>query len=108
MKQDGTFAQAGVPDAQVLQLQKLGEVLERSKVQPQLDPRFKSMGWFGKMTGAAGKYTGASQVLAYLMTHPDAMSSTIDFVNRANKGVPSAVGATHRYDESSGQVIPIQ
>jgi hypothetical protein len=57
----------------------------------------------------------AGNQLAYLMTHADALDGVINYL----KGVgpaSTAVGAaanlmtqpTHQYDESSGQVIPIQ
>ncbi len=106
LKADGTFAKAGVPDSQVLQLQRLGDLLERSKVQP----NFKPAGWFGKIGGAVKTASGAPQALAYMMTHPAALNSAVSYLKGINPTagvVPAAVGAntgkTFVYDPTKGE-----
>ncbi len=86
LKADGTFAKAGVDDARVLQLQKLGDLLERSKVRPDTPPT----GWFGKVLQATKNAPlGAGSGLAYLMTHGDALNTAVGYLNGVSKGTGS-------------------
>jgi hypothetical protein len=125
LKTEGTFAQAGVGDTQVLQLQRLGDLLERSKVLPNMKP----VGAMKTIANTFNKMTVGNR-LAYLMTHEDALTSLTNYMKSGvavggkgfswqenpalvrgpvSTGVANtmAVMASHRYDETSGQVVPI-
>jgi hypothetical protein len=102
LNEDGTFKNAGVSQDTVNDLQRLGEWLERSKVKPGM----ASVGWFGTAGRILKGVTGADRGLAYLMTHPDELKTAIG-IAQVGAGVVNNQ-ATHRYDESSAQVVPIQ
>lgn len=99
--EDGTFKNAGVPQETVNNLQRLGELLERSKVKPGM----ASVGWFGRAGSILKGMTGADRGLAYLMTHPDALGVAISAA-QASAG-PVANQPTHFYQPESGEAVPV-
>jgi len=105
LKADGTFAKAGVDDAHVIQLQRLGDLLERSKVRPDTVPA----GIWGKAAQGVKTMTAGNQ-LAYLMTHADALDRMVEYlknVGPAAIAVAQTGNITHRYEPESGIVLPI-
>jgi hypothetical protein len=101
LNEDGTFKNVGVSQDTVNDLQRLGELLERSKVKPGM----ASVGWFGRAGRILKGATGADRGLAYLMTHPDELKMAIGLAQGG--AMVQANQPTHRYDPDSEQVLPI-
>jgi hypothetical protein len=77
----------------------LGELLERSKVRPDMKPT----GWFGKaFQGVKNVPLGAGSQLAYLMTHPDALNAAVLAGQAAGAVVSNQ--PTHWYNSGSSSV----
>jgi hypothetical protein len=91
LNEDGTFKNVGVSQDTVNDLQRLGELLERSKVKPGM-----ASGWFGRTGRILKGMTGADRGLAYLMTHPDELKTAIGLAQGA-AGV-QANQPTHRWN----------